>query len=183
MFVGGDARASSQRETRMALIREVRESDAEGFLELCSRLDEETQFMLLEPGERLTTGEEQLERIRHLLSRDNQTVLVAEHGDRLVGYLEALGGEYKRDRHSAHIVAGILREFAGRGIGTQLFDEVQDWARRRSIHRLELTVMAHNSRAIGLYRKMGFEIEGTRRDSLFVNDRYVDEFYMAKLLP
>jgi GNAT superfamily N-acetyltransferase len=126
----------------MASIREIHESDAEEFLELCRRLDEETHFMMLEPGERLTTGEEQRERIRHLLSRDNQTILVAEHGDRLVGYLSALGGEYRRDRHSAHIVVGILREFAGRGVGTQLFSEMEDWARRRSIHRLELTVMA-----------------------------------------
>jgi RimJ/RimL family protein N-acetyltransferase len=167
----------------MASIREIHESDAEEFLELCRRLDEETHFMMLEPGERLTTEEEQRERIRHLLSRDNQTILVAEHGDRLVGYLSALGGEYRRDRHSAHIVVGILREFAGRGVGTQLFSEMEDWARRRSIHRLELTVMAHNSRAMSLYRKMGFEIEGTRRDSLLVNGRYVDEYYMARLLP
>jgi RimJ/RimL family protein N-acetyltransferase len=32
------------------------------------------------------------------------------------------------------------------------------------------------------YKKMGFEIEGTKRHSLFVNGKYIDEYYMAKFL-
>jgi len=166
----------------MVLIREVCENDAEGFLDLCKRLDEETQFMMLEPGERLTTAAEQRERIKRLLLRDNQIILVAETNNRLVGYLAAWGGEYRRNRHSAHIVIGILQDFAGQGIGTRLFTEIDGWAQRQSIHRLELTVMAHNTTALGLYKKMGFKIEGTKKDSLFVNGQYVDEYYMAKLL-
>ena len=42
--------------------------------------------------------------------------------------------------------------------------------------------MVHNERAIRLYKKMGFEIEGTKKHSLFVNGQYVDEYYMAKIL-
>ncbi len=166
----------------MTMIREIRESDAEAFLDLCKRLDEETQLMMLEPGERLTTAEEQRERIRHLLSQDNQIILVAEHNGQLAGYLAASGGEYRRNKHSLQIVIGILQEFASQGIGTRLFTELGDWARRRNIHRLELTVMVHNTKAIGLYQKMGFEIEGVKRDSLLVNGKYVDEYYMGKLL-
>jgi len=39
----------------MIRIREIRESDAEEFLSLCKKIDAETQFMMFEPGERLTT--------------------------------------------------------------------------------------------------------------------------------
>jgi hypothetical protein len=35
----------------MRMIREIPEDDAEAFRSLCSRLDEENQFMLLVPGE------------------------------------------------------------------------------------------------------------------------------------
>ena len=166
----------------MVLIRNIQESDAEGFLALCNKLDQETQFMLLEPGERLTTAAEQREQIRRLLLRDNQVILVAEADDRLVGYLGAYGGEYMRYRNTARVVVGVLQEFAGKGIGTRLLKELLVWAQSRGIHRLELTVMAHNAKALGLYKKMGFEIEGTRKDSLLVNGRYVDEYSMAKLL-
>ena len=166
----------------MVLIRNIQESDAEGFLALCDKLDQETQLMLLEPGERLTTAAEQREQIRRLLLRDNQVILVAEADDRLVGYLGAYGGEYMRYRNTARVVVGVLQEFAGKGIGTRLLKELLVWAQSRGIHRLELTVMAHNAKALGLYKKMGFEIEGTRKDSLLVNGRYVDEYSMAKLL-
>jgi RimJ/RimL family protein N-acetyltransferase len=163
-------------------IRTIREGDAEQFLNLCKQLDTETQFMLLEPGERTTTIEEQRAQIDLLLRDENHTMLVAEQDNKLVGYVEASGGKFHRNRHSAHIVIGILQAFTGQGIGTQFFQELEEWAHQRNIHRLELTVMAHNARGIALYKKQGFMIEGTRRDALLLNGQYIDEFYMAKLL-
>jgi hypothetical protein len=47
----------------MTIIREIKESDAANFLSLCRQLDDENKFMLLEPGERKTTVEEQAHRI------------------------------------------------------------------------------------------------------------------------
>jgi RimJ/RimL family protein N-acetyltransferase len=164
------------------MIRTIQENDAERFLGLCKALDEETAFMLLEPGERQTTVVEQRERIERLLSTDNQTILVAEDGDRLVGYVAAFGGAYQRNRRCAYLVAGVLRSHAGRGLGTLLFEALDEWARRQGLRRLELTVMAHNHAGVALYRKMGFEIEGIKRRSLFVDGQPVDEFYMGKLL-
>lgn len=164
-------------------IREIRESDAENFLVLCQQLDQETQFMLLEPGERRMGVEEQRERIKSLLSKDNQTILVAEAPTgQLVGHLTAIGGNFNRNRHTVYVVIGILQAFTGRGLGAQLFAELDLWARAHAIHRLELTVMVHNERAIRLYQKMGFEIEGLKRHHLRINGIYVDEYEMAKLL-
>jgi RimJ/RimL family protein N-acetyltransferase len=107
---------------------------------------------------------------------------VAEHENQLVGFLEASGGTFLRNRHCAYIVIGILQAFADQGLGTQFFQELEDWAMQHELHRLELTVMRHNEPAVHLYQKMGFMIEGTRQDSLRVNRRYVDEYYMAKIL-
>ncbi len=164
------------------IIRTIRVSDAEQFLNLCKKLDTETQFMMLEPGERTTTVEQQQAQIEHLLPAENRAIFVAEHDGQLVGYLAAFGGEFKRNKHSVYIVIGILQDFTGQGIGTQLFLALEDWAHRQHIHRLELTVMTHNKAGIALYKKQGFEIEGTKRHSLLVNGLYVDEYYMAKLL-
>jgi RimJ/RimL family protein N-acetyltransferase len=138
--------------------------------------------MLLEPGERTTTVEEQREQIEHILSQENQTILVAEHEGQLVGYLSAIGGSFRRNRHSVYIDVGILQAFTGQGIGTQLFITMEEWARQHGLHRLELTVMTHNQAGLALYKRQGFEIEGVRKHALFVNGRYVDEYVMAKLL-
>lgn len=164
-------------------IREIREEDAPEYLELAQRLDSETEFMMLEPGERSYGVEQQLQRIRNVLETENAVMLVAEHKGRLIAVLGASGGIYRRNRHNVYIFVGVLQAYAGQGIGTRLFEELEAWARRLGyIHRLELTVMTHNARAIGLYRKMGFEIEGTKRHSIRAGGEYIDEYSMSKLL-
>ena len=166
----------------MSIIREIRESDAQFFLALCKQMDAENKFMMLEPGERTTTLEEQQKRIQEILSRENQTIFVVEEQGSLVGYLGAIGGSFARNKHEAYIVAGLLEAYTSQGIGTALFERLDAWAHEQHIHRLELTVMVHNVRGVGLYQKMGFAIEGVKKDSLFVDGVYVDEYYMGKIL-
>ncbi|WP_425453646.1 N-acetyltransferase family protein [Oceanobacillus chungangensis] len=99
-------------------------------------------------------------------------------GGILVGY----GGDAKRNKHSAYIVIGILQDYRGKGIGTKLFEELEHWASNHNIHRLELSVVTRNEPGLSLYKKMGFEIEGTKRHSLFIDGEFVDEYEMVKLL-
>jgi RimJ/RimL family protein N-acetyltransferase len=164
------------------LVRTILPDDAEQFLYLCLRLDNETPFMLLEPGERTASVAEQRARIEELLRRDNSTIFVAEHDGQLVGYLGAEGGYFKRNHCNVYIVVGILKSFSGQGLGTRLFIMLEEWARQRHLHRLELTVMTHNQAGIALYTKRGFTIEGTRKQALCIDGQYIDEYYMAKLL-
>ena len=138
--------------------------------------------MLFEPDERKTTVEEQIGRTRFLLSQENQTILIAENNGEIIGFLGAFGGGCRRNYFSAHIVMGILQKFVGQGIGKELFSALEIWAKEKKLRRLELTVMAHNERAVSLYKKAGFEIEGIKKDSLFVNGKFVDEYYMGKIL-
>jgi RimJ/RimL family protein N-acetyltransferase len=65
--------------------------------------------------------------------------------------------------------------------GHQMARQSTDW--RRHASRLELTVMAHNSRAIGLYQRTGFSVEGRRAECLLIDGQFIDELYMATVLP
>ena len=163
-------------------VREIRVEDASSFLMLCTRLDEESSFMMLEPGERNVTVEEQQQQIATVLAQTNSTTLAADADGALVGYVAACGGEFRRNRHTAYIVAGVLHSFAGQGLGTTLFGALIDWARGHGVTRLELTVMGHNASGIALYRKVGFVEEGVRQRSIQVNGVFVDEIAMALLL-
>lgn len=117
-----------------------------------------------------------------MLTSDESTIFVAEHEGELVGFLRARGDPLRRVRHTVFIVVALRQAYARQGIGTRLLEAVEVWARSRNLHRLYPTVMTHNHRAIALYQKMGFVIEGLHRDALYVDGQYVDEYTIAKLL-
>ena len=165
----------------MIEIREIRVDDAERFLKLCLQLDQETKFMLYEPGERTTTAEEQRERIQSILSEAGSTILVAEDQGELVGYLAVFGGQANRTKHVGYIVVGITQAYSGKGKGTRLFQTAEVWRAQTELTKFELTVMIPNERAVALYKKVGFEVEGVKRNSIRVDGNYVDEYYMGKI--
>ena len=47
---------------------------------------------------------------------------------------------------------------------------------------MNLTVMVNNDKGMALYKKMGFQVEGTMKDSMLVNGEYVDEYSMTKII-
>ncbi len=164
------------------VIREIELEDAEEFVSLIKQVEAESDFMLMEAGERMLSVEQQRKRMEQMKKDGNSTILLAEQDGRLVGYLIVVGGDAKRVLHRGYLVIGILKEFRGQGIGTKLFRHLDEWAKAHHISRLELTVVTQNEMAVALYKKSGFEIEGTKRNSLLIDHVFYDEYYMAKLL-
>ena len=164
-------------------IRTARPYDAAALLDLKHRLDEETAFMMYEPGERDSSVRDLARDLAVVARSPNSVVLLAELGDQLAGYVELTGGSFRRSRTTAYVVVGVRAHAAGRGIGAGLLQQARDWAATHGLHRLELTVMAHNTRAIRLYERMGFTVEGRRSECLLIDGQFVDELTMAAILP
>lgn len=165
------------------IVRGIEVSDVEKLSHLIQQVEASSEYMLWEAGEREVENERQKKMIKSMKDSNNSTIFVAEsENNEIVGYLFAIGGNAKRNRHSAYIVVGISENFRGQGVGTKLFIELEKWATQHDIHRLELTVVIRNQAGLSLYKKMGFEVEGTKRHSLFINDEFVDEYYMSKLI-
>lgn len=164
------------------LIREIKATDAEALVKLILQVETESKYMLYESGERNTGPDQQRKRIEMMQKESNSIIFVAEDKTELVGYLFAVGGNVRKNKHTVYLVIGIANEYRGLGIGTKLFKQLLEWAKEESIHRLELTVATPNEAGVKLYKKMGFEIEGTKRDSLYIDGKFVDEYYMSKIL-
>jgi len=70
----------------------------------------------------------------------------------------------------------------GLGIGTEATRLALDHAfNDLNLHRLHLTVLASNTHAISLYKKVGFQAEGLQRQAAFKSGRHVDVVPMAIL--
>lgn len=165
------------------MLRIAGPDDAAALMKLKQRLDEETSFMLLEPDERDTSIQALARHLEEVSHSENSVVIVADAGGDLAGYVELAGGKFRRNRFTTHVIIGVLAESSGKGVGTGLLEEAKRWAAARGLHRMELTVMAHNHRAIALYERMGFVREGRGVDCLLIDGTFLDELYMAMILP
>jgi len=111
--------------------------------------------------------------------------LVAERGGEVVGSagLHPAHASLRR-RHAMMLGISVLPHAQGKGVGRALMQALCDYADGwAQVLRLELTVFVDNQPAIALYRKFGFEVEGTHRAYALRDGVFVDVLAMARLHP
>ncbi|MNB65711.1 Spermidine N(1)-acetyltransferase [compost metagenome] len=108
--------------------------------------------------------------------------LVACIDDIVVGHLSIEVTQRPRRSHVADFGICVGAQWHNRGVASALIrtmiDMCDNWLR---VDRIELTVFVDNEPAIAVYRKYGFEIEGTGKKYALRNGEYVDAYYMARV--
>jgi len=88
------------------------------------------------------------------------------------------------ERNGSAEIGIMIGEAEARGLGygpDAVFTLLRYLFWDRNLHRVDLTVLAWNERAIRAYRRIGFVHEGIHRDHRFVDGTYVDELHMSLL--
>ncbi|WP_042477480.1 GNAT family N-acetyltransferase [Bacillus ndiopicus] len=165
----------------MIEIRKAVSKDAQQIIKVMADA-ERSGFMMFSPGERQMSAEGTAKWIDNMNNELKSGLFVAQEGDAILGYMVIRGNNPERIAHRAYLVIGIHSDSRGKGVGKALFSFIIDWAKEQGLHRLDLTVLVKNTVAVNLYKKMGFEIEGVKKHSLYIDGQYEDEYYMAKLL-
>lgn len=164
-------------------VREVRESDAESLLRLLRQTLVESEYLPLEPDELTWDTGSTRQYIRNYLSPGHSTIIVSEEDQRITGYISVKGQPYRRVRHNVSVTGmAVLQEYWGKGTGQALIRELVRWAKNRNILRIELNVATTNQRAVNLYKKMGFDIEGVKLQSLQIDKQLKDEYLLVKFV-
>lgn len=110
--------------------------------------------------------------------------LVAELGGVVVGMASLHLGTRPRNRHSASLGISVHDHYQGKGIGTQLMEALLDAADRwLNLVRIELEVYPDNERAVKLYERLGFQVEGRKRMCTWRDGEYVDSLVMGRIRP
>ncbi len=93
-------------------------------------------------------------------------------------------GPHLRRRHVLLLGISVAPKAQRKGVGTALMAAMCDYADRwAGALRIELNVYTDNHGAIALYKKFGFEVEGTHRGFALRDGAYVDSLSMARLHP
>jgi RimJ/RimL family protein N-acetyltransferase len=162
------------------IIREVRKSDANNLIKYLDKVSCESDFLTFGLGEFGMSLEEEEKFIESVLKKENHLFIVAEVNDEIVGTLSFAAGSRKRVAHVGEFGMSVVKEYWAKGIGTKLITYLLTWSKDSgNIKKINLRVRSDNERAIGLYKKMGFEEEGLRKRELFINDQFYDTLLMG----
>ncbi|MEH7351345.1 GNAT family N-acetyltransferase [Gottfriedia acidiceleris] len=161
------------------IIRRAVLTDAKQLSSLRVQIDGETENLDREAGEAFIdpNGFEQL------IISDTETIknlfLVAEVQDKIIGFSRCEGNQLKRLSHKVEFGVCVLKEFWGHGIGKNLLKQSISWADTNNLHKINLSVLETNAKAIKLYEKLGFEVEGVLKNDKVLSD---GKFYNTILM-
>ncbi len=145
------------RDGRECILRNGREENARAVLDNFILTHGQTDFLLSYPDEIRFTVEQEEQYLKGKTESAGEVEILAQVDGRIVGTAGIEGiGKQEKLRHRADFGISIAREYWGLGIGRALTEACIVCARRAGYAQLELTVVAANRRAIGLYRSLGF---------------------------
>ncbi|HCA7079101.1 TPA: N-acetyltransferase [Citrobacter sedlakii] len=108
--------------------------------------------------------------------------LVACIDEQVVGHLYIEVTQRPRRSHVADFGICVDARWQNRGVASALIrtmiDMCDNWLR---VDRIELTVFVDNAPAVAVYKKHGFDIEGTGKRYALRDGEYVDAYYMARI--
>lgn len=103
--------------------------------------------------------------------------------NRIVGFSRCEGSNLKRLSHKVEFGVCILKEFWGYRMGKSLLQQSIHWADENEIKKISLQVLETNEKAIQLYKKLGFEIEGIlKNDKKLSDEKYYNTVLMGRCI-
>jgi RimJ/RimL family protein N-acetyltransferase len=164
------------------VVRSAKEDDAGVLIEHAKSVLTEALFGVSQVDEFTFTLEQEREWIRQHNESPSDLVLVAEASGSVVALLFFESGPRKRQAHRGSLHMSVERAWRGKGVGEGLLNVLMAWAKENPlIEKVGLSVLSSNTRAIGLYKKLGFIEEGRRpREIKMGPGEYVDEILMFR---
>lgn len=163
--------------------RHIQPNDAESFLSFKKQVPHDSPHTMQYIGQNLPTIKEITQ---WLLDRENDEVTLiigAFEESKVIGYLNFRKPypDHPWVQHLGQFGMMILKEFWGLGIGKKLLQLQEAHALKLGVIRLEAMVRINNERGLILYQRSGYEIEGTRRKAAKIENKFYDEYYIAKI--
>jgi ribosomal protein S18 acetylase RimI-like enzyme len=155
----------------------IREEHIEGFhaaLDVVARERAYLTFLEAPPIEEMRAF------VRGNIAKGHPQLLALE-GDRVVGWCDVTPQARPARRRCGVLGMGLLPDRRGQGLGERLMRRALEASRAFGLARVELTVREDNRRAIALYGKLGFQLEGRNRRAILVEGVYYDQLMMALL--
>lgn len=163
-------------------IRGAEEKDADQLMQVRKQIDGETHFLDREPGEGILSPVEFKQLIRIDREGPNRLFLLAEtESGQIIAFSRCEGSNLKRLQHKVEFGIGVLKDYWGYKIGPHLLEASVKWASENKLTKMTLSVIETNDKAVTLYKRFGFEVEGIlKKDKRLENGEYYSTIVMSR---
>lgn len=159
-------------------IRLLKVSEIPTFITLRTLIDRESEHLIAKKGERKQNLLYTL--AVTMLNRKRTHTFIAWDGDKAIGYLSLVFAKFKKYKRNSYLVIALRAEYRGRGIGSKLMEEAENFAKRHGKYRVELEVFAKNTNAVRLYEQRGYIVEGVKKNAVEDAEGFDDVIIMTK---
>ena len=169
---------------KTALLRNGEAADGDAVFNVFNQTHAETDFLLTYPDENSFSPEREASFLQEKTDSLNEIEILAIVDDKVVGTagISEIGPKVKI-RHRAEFGISVLREYWGLGLGKALTKACIQCAKDAGYVQVELNVVADNSKAISLYKSLGFEEFGRNpRGFLSRESGFQELIYMLLVL-
>jgi putative acetyltransferase len=161
--------------------RPKQSGDTEMLWAMFSTLSEKSLSNLVPPFTR-----ERIEGWTSNIEYDEVLAIVAvveeKNEQRIVGVASLNFNPQEVFKHKADLGITVHDNYQNMGIGTALLNHLLDIARMKKLRKVWLLVNTDNDKAVHMYKKAGFEIEGKLCKEIYFKGKYGDEYRMAIFL-
>lgn len=163
---------------REVIIRKAQEKDAEKFLEYFNRVGSETDFLGFGAEGPRVTLEQEREIFR--TSTPKNFFLIAEIEGKIAGSCSISTNEKRiRSLHFGELGIVVLKDFWRLGIGCYLMKCAVNYGKEAGLKKINLDTRIDNTKAINLYKKIGFKEEGIITRGTIINGNFYDLLIMG----
>lgn len=100
--------------------------------------------------------------------------------DARIGYFRI--SNHSSEHKRLYLGADLHQNYRGKGLGFLAWSNFLTFMfSKYDVHKVGLEVLASNARAMNLYRKLGFQKEGIKRDEVFRNQQWINSIIMSLL--
>lgn len=158
--------------------------DAKEIIEFYEQVGKETTYLGFSEGEYQVSEEVQSATIKEINDSENNTMILATIDSWIVGIgTISSNNKKKKSKHVGVLGIVISKAYCNIGLGAIMMEQLVEWGKSTNItKKISLTVRKDNTRALALYEKFGFEVEGILKKETLIEGNYFDSVVMGLII-
>lgn len=168
---------------QVLIVRPPKIDDAEAIIKYLNMVGGESDNLLFGKDDLSITIEQEKLLINNINNDPNCFMILGIIGNTIVSISQISSPFRKRICHNSEIAISVRRDFWNMGIGSIMLRVLIDYAKTKgTIRNITLKVKASNTRAMYLYKKLGFKVVGIHKNYFNINEIYDDAILMEQYI-